>query len=160
VIGIGNKLAVMNGEDLKHFKTETVGHWIIMGRKTVESLPKKLPNRTVICISSDPDYANEKCDHVCTSIVDVFMFLESKLVAEAFVCGGETIYEMFAPYVTEVILTSFDTSVYDVDMKKQSQFKFVPYALMDAMSSMRVVNTKEIVHGQVIYYKQWQKHPE
>ena len=56
VIGLDNKLPLHIPEDLKHFKTITNGHPVIMGRKTFESIGKALPNRTNIVITRQKNY--------------------------------------------------------------------------------------------------------
>lgn len=60
-IGKDNDLLVYNKDDLKYFKQLTERHTVIMGRKTLESLPAKkaLPNRTNIVLSRDPNYKAE-----------------------------------------------------------------------------------------------------
>jgi len=59
VIGRNNSLPWRLSEDLKYFKRTTMGHPIIMGRKTWESIGRPLPGRTNIVISSQPDYIAE-----------------------------------------------------------------------------------------------------
>ena len=56
VIGKENKLIWHLSDDLKHFKNLTKDHHVIMGRKTFESMPKALPNRTNIVITRNSDY--------------------------------------------------------------------------------------------------------
>ena len=59
VIGKDNKLIWHLSDDLKHFKDLTKGHFVIMGRKTFESMPKALPNRTNVVITRKLDYKAE-----------------------------------------------------------------------------------------------------
>ena len=66
-IGKDNQLLWYISEDLKRFKALTSGHAIIMGRKTFESLPKALPNRTNIVITRKRDYSAPGV-HVCHSL--------------------------------------------------------------------------------------------
>ncbi|MGB9093470.1 MAG: dihydrofolate reductase, partial [Gallionella sp.] len=56
VIGIDNKLPWHLPADLKHFKALTMGHHIVMGRKTWESIGKPLPGRTSVVVTRNPDY--------------------------------------------------------------------------------------------------------
>ncbi len=56
VIGIDNRLPWRLPEDLAHFKALTLGHPILMGRKTFESLGRPLPGRTNVVITRNPDY--------------------------------------------------------------------------------------------------------
>lgn len=60
-IGIANTLPWHLPEDLKHFKTLTMGHHIVMGRKTFESIGRPLPGRTTVIVSRDPNYQVEGC---------------------------------------------------------------------------------------------------
>lgn len=60
-LGKNNDLIWHLPADLKRFKKVTLGHHVIMGRKTFESLRKPLPNRTTIIISRNPDYHVEGC---------------------------------------------------------------------------------------------------
>lgn len=60
-LGKNNDLIWHLPADLKRFKKVTLGHHVIMGRKTFESLGKPLPNRTTIIISRNPDYHVEGC---------------------------------------------------------------------------------------------------
>ena len=59
VIGINNQLPWRLPEDLKYFKTVTMNKPIVMGRKTFESMPKALPNRTNVIITRKTDYKAE-----------------------------------------------------------------------------------------------------
>ena len=60
-LGKNNKLLWHLPDDFKHFKTLTSGHYIIMGRKTFESFPKPLPNRTHIIITRQKKYKVNNC---------------------------------------------------------------------------------------------------
>lgn len=91
VIGKDGTLPWRLPEDLKRFKALTLGHPIIMGRKTWESLGKPLPGRTNIVISRDPGYAAAGAIVVAS--------LDAALAAcadadEAFVIGGAEIYAL------------------------------------------------------------------
>ena len=57
-IGLKNKLLVSIPEDMKFFRTETTGKVVVMGRKTLETFPNKMPlkNRTNIVLTANPDY--------------------------------------------------------------------------------------------------------
>ena len=156
LLGSDNDLIVRtNREDFAHFKSETEGHYVIMGRKTVESLPKKLPNRKVVCITSDEKYENDKCDYVCNGVIQCMILLEELECKIAYVAGGELIYDQFSPFVDQIIITQFDTKHYDYNVDDSKEIKFVPYSMTDAMLNMRVVQTKDIEHGQIIYYQRW-----
>lgn len=89
-IGINNQIPWHLSADLKKFKKITMGHPIIMGRKTFESIGRPLPGRKNIVISRDPHYQQQGCM--------VFDNLDSALQScttsdEVFVIGGATLYE-------------------------------------------------------------------
>lgn len=91
--------------DLKFFKEITSGHIILMGRKTFESLPKMLPNRHHIVLSSNNDFPSE---------VEVFKSIDNvndkykKIDEEIFVIGGGAIYDLFLKYCDKLYLTEID----------------------------------------------------
>ena len=66
VIGRGNQLPWRLPADLRHFKLLTMGHSILMGRKTYESIGKALPGRTNIVLSRSPDFSPKDCSVVST----------------------------------------------------------------------------------------------
>jgi dihydrofolate reductase len=104
VIGIDNQLIWHLGDDLKRFKKLTSGHHIIMGRKTFESFPKPLPNRTHIVITRQKDYKAPK------GVIVVHTMKEAVSVAsltdkEPYIIGGGEIYKQAMPYATKIELT-------------------------------------------------------
>ena len=111
VIGNNNQLLWHVPEDLKRFKTLTLGHPIIMGRKTFESiikiLGKPLPGRTNIVVTRDPDYKYDGVKSV-TSLEEAFQVAEKENSTEIHIGGGEEIYRQALPYVDRLHLTFFD----------------------------------------------------
>jgi dihydrofolate reductase len=89
-IGKDNKLLWHISEDLKHFKSITNGHPVIMGRKTFESIEKALPGRTNIIISRNPQFTVEGCQVV--SSLDKAIALASEIDENLFIIGGATVY--------------------------------------------------------------------
>lgn len=90
-LGKDNDLIWHLPDDFKRFKELTSGHKIIMGRKTLESFPKPLPNRTHIAITRDEDYAPKFPCTIVHSMGDAMA-----LVGEdetAFIIGGGNIYK-------------------------------------------------------------------
>lgn len=95
-------------EDLKHFRRVTMGHAIIMGRKTHESIGRALPRRRNIVITRQRDAAFEGCD-VAHSIEDAIAMARAGGDDEPRIVGGGVIYELALPlatklYVSEVAL--------------------------------------------------------
>ncbi len=90
-IGINNKLPWNVSEDLKHFKALTMGHHIIMGRKTWESIGKSLPGRTSIVISHNAAYDAPEA-MVVSSIDQALEIAEKAGESEVFIIGGGKIF--------------------------------------------------------------------
>lgn len=101
-LGKDNGLLWHLSDDFKRFKAITTGHYIIMGRKTFESFPKPLPNRTHVIITRQAHYTAEGC-----IIVDS---LEKAIAQvppneEAFIIGGGEIYKQAMPFADKIELT-------------------------------------------------------
>jgi dihydrofolate reductase len=73
------------------FKTHTMGHHMIMGRRTYESIGKLLPGRTTIVVTRNREYQAEGC-LVTHSVSEALELAESRGESEAFICGGNEIY--------------------------------------------------------------------
>ncbi|WP_430410125.1 dihydrofolate reductase [Kordia sp.] len=104
IIGKDNELIWHLSNDLKRFKELTSGHHIIMGRKTFESFPKPLPNRTHIVITRQKDYQVPKGVIVVNSIQDA-VHIATTNDAQPFVIGGGEIYRQALPFATKIELT-------------------------------------------------------
>lgn len=92
--------------DLKHFKEITLGHHMLMGRKTFETIGKALPGRTNIVLSSDASIKAPDI-YVFKTIDEAIEFAEKRNETELMIIGGGKIYEQFLPiadklYITEV----------------------------------------------------------
>ena len=88
--------------DFKRFKSITSNHYIIMGRKTFESFPKPLPNRTHVIITKQKDYTYKNCI-VVSSIDEAIEQVKGQ--EKAYVIGGGEIYKQFMPFVDQIELT-------------------------------------------------------
>jgi dihydrofolate reductase len=102
VIGINNTLPWHLPEDLKHFKALTMGHHIIMGRKTYESIGRPLPGRTTVIVTRDPHYRVDGCltAHSLREAIDLCGGDE-----EVFFVGGADLYAQALPLADRVYLT-------------------------------------------------------
>ena len=114
--GIGNKgqlLCHLSG-DLKYFKQTTLGHTVIMGRATLESLPGKrgLPGRRNIVLTSQPDFEAERVDAVCHNLEELRAAVKDD--PDAFVIGGAEVYEQLLPWCDTVYVTKIDYA-YEAD---------------------------------------------
>ena len=123
-LGKDNNLLWHLPEDFKRFKQITTGHYIIMGRKTFESFPKPLPNRTHIIITRQSEYIAQGCI-VVNSLEDAVKSAPKN--EEVFIIGGAQIYEQSLQFADKIDLTrvhakldadaffpDFDTSEWDL----------------------------------------------
>ncbi len=110
-LGKGNNLIWHFKEDMKFFKETTMGKSVIMGRKTFESLPKALPGRQNIVITSDNNYKADGAQ--CVSSVE-----EALKIAqgdEAFIIGGGRVYTETLPLCDKLFLTEIDAGCNSAD---------------------------------------------
>jgi len=101
-LGKNNELVWHLPNDFKRFKNLTSGHRIIMGRKTFESFPKPLPNRTHIVISRQEDYNPKGCI-VVNSMEKALEICPKNEIA--FIIGGGEIYKLGIPFSDKIELT-------------------------------------------------------
>lgn len=126
IIGKDNKLIWRLSDDLKHFKELTKGHFVIMGRKTFESMPKALPNRTNVIITRKTDYKAENAI-VVNSLEKALKVAESD--NQPFVIGGGEIYKLSMEIADRIELTRVhtsiegDTSFPEIDLEKWQEVK-------------------------------------
>ena len=102
VIGFNNKLIWNIPNDLKRFKELTLGHSVIMGRKTFESLPNPLPKRRNIIITKNKDYSRDGIE-VTSNIEDAIDLCKSD--SQPFIIGGGEIYSQTIEIVDKIELT-------------------------------------------------------
>ncbi|MCP9198559.1 dihydrofolate reductase [Gramella sp. GC03-9] len=101
-LGKDNDLVWHLPDDFKRFKRLTSGHHILMGRKTFESFPKLLPDRTHVIITRKENY-NPEDTLVVHSLEEAIRV--SKLDDQPFIIGGGEIYEMGMEYADRIELT-------------------------------------------------------
>lgn len=149
VIGRDNALPWRLKADLAHFKAATLGHAILMGRKTWESLPRALPGRRHLVVTRDSSYQ--------ALGAEVFASPQTAIDAAAggeklFVIGGAEIYQQLMPVAQQLMLTEvhadivgdayfppIDTRLYEesgreshpADADNQYAFDFVKYCRRD-----------------------------
>ena len=108
-LGKDNDLVWHLPDDFKRFKALTSGHYIIMGRKTFESFPKPLPNRTHVIITRQNDYeAPEGCIVVNSLKKAIEVCPENE---EVFIIGGGQIYKQSIEIADKIELTRVHTIV-------------------------------------------------
>ena len=121
VIGKENQLIWHLPADLKHFKQLTMGHPILMGRKTFESIGKPLPGRTSFVITRQEDYKAEGC--IVVHSVKAAIELAKQLDDTVCVIGGAEIYRQALPMVDTIELTkihhTFDGDTFFPEIKEE-----------------------------------------
>lgn len=125
IIGIENRLPWRLGTDLKNFKSLTLDHAIIMGRKTFDSLGRPLPRRVNIVLSREPlpDTENVKWarnPETALLLADFYSICMNK--KQFFVIGGENIYGIFDKYINKIFLTDVNTGPINGDAKFDYDF--------------------------------------
>ena len=108
VIGRDNQLPWRLSADLKHFKSLTMGHHLIMGRKTWQSIGRALPGRTTVVVTRDPDFKAEDA-LVAQSIESAILLSQGD--KEIFLCGGEEIYKQVLHRADRMYLTRVHAEV-------------------------------------------------
>jgi len=106
-LGKNNDLLWHLPNDFKRFKTLTTGHHIIMGRKTFESLPNLLPNRTHIVITRNTNYKQEGV-LVASSLNEALLLCQND--PQPFIIGGGEIYSLGLMVADKIELTHVDAS--------------------------------------------------
>ena len=108
VIGKGNQIPWHISEDLKRFKALTMGHPVVMGRKTFQSIGRPLPGRDNIVITRSPEFAAPGCRPV-HSLAEALTAAQG--AAEVFVIGGAEIYALALPLADRLQLTEVDAAI-------------------------------------------------
>ncbi len=103
LIGNGNSLPWHFEEDLQYFKEKTMGKFVLMGKKTYEFLPGKLPGRKIIVLSREKDSFLEEVD-VANSIDEALSLASGQVM----VAGGRSVYEQFLKIADRIYLTRID----------------------------------------------------
>lgn len=114
-IGKDGRLLVNIPADRQLFVKETTGKVVVMGRKTLESLPggQPLGKRENIVLSKDPGY-RVKGAKVCNSVDEALELLADRNPDDVYIIGGQSIYEQFLPYCDTAHVTFVDYT-YDAD---------------------------------------------
>ena len=108
VIGAQGDLPWRLPDDLRRFKTVTMGKPIVMGRKTWESIGRALPGRQNIVITRQQDFAAEGCDVVQSTDAAIAVAGD---VSEIMVIGGSEVYTLFLPVAQRLYLTRVHADV-------------------------------------------------
>ncbi|MDR1465899.1 MAG: dihydrofolate reductase [Oscillospiraceae bacterium] len=106
-LGYRGKLLFDLPADRRRFRNLTMGHTILMGRKTFESLPGRLPGRRHIVLSRDPRFAPPDVE-VCRSKAEALALAKAYPAGDVFVIGGAEIYRQFLEECGAALMTQVD----------------------------------------------------
>ena len=142
---IGNQGGLLTSipDDLRFFRQTTRDNVVIMGRKTVESLPggRPLPNRVTILVTRDPGYKME--DVLVAHSVEEAVEMAERFKTDIFVAGGAEIYEQLLDRCDEAYVTYIDYS-YQADKHMPNLDKRPEWVL--------VAESEEQTHFDIVYY--------
>ena len=108
IIGTGGTMPWHITEDFAHFKAVTLGHSVVMGRKTYESIGRPLPRRRNIVITRNTDLRIEGCEMAPSLEAAIEMCAGEE---EVFVIGGGEIYRQAMPLAHKLYITHVGVSV-------------------------------------------------
>ena len=136
-IGKDNDLLCHLPGDLKYFKERTTGKTVVMGRKTLESLPggKPLPKRTNIVLTRDESFEKEGC----VIIHSIEELLEKYGQEDLMVMGGAEIYTKLLPYCDTCYITEID--------KEFEADKYIPNVSADPSFQKAWESDEQIENG-------------
>jgi len=108
-IGNKNELLIRIPNDHKHFREETTGKVVVLGRKTLETFPQGLPlkNRTNIILSKDKNY-KVKDAIVVHSVEELLEELKNYDEEDVYIIGGDSVYRQMLPYCNVAHVTKID----------------------------------------------------
>ena len=108
-IGNKDKLLISIPNDQKHFREETTGKVVVLGRKTLQTFPQGLPlkNRTNIILSKNPGYTVKDAT-VVHSLEELLEELKKYNTEDVYVIGGESVYRLLLPYCDTAHVTKID----------------------------------------------------
>jgi dihydrofolate reductase len=152
VIGRAGQLPWKLSADLQRFKRLTMGHTIIMGRRTWESIGRPLPGRRTVVVSRQPNYRiDQAAVEVVSNLEQAVKAAEAASDDEAFIVGGAELYRAGLPvanrlYYTRVAtVTEGDTFFPEVDW---SQWKLIESSLHGADEKNEFASTFEVYERQ------------
>lgn len=108
VIGNDGQIPWHVPEDLQLFRRKTLGHCVVMGRKTYQSLPiKPLAQRENIIFSNQTKFHAPDCE-VSSQRIPILRRFAKNPIDKCFIIGGESIYRLFLPWVSKIHLSLID----------------------------------------------------
>lgn len=152
VIGAGGHIPWYIPADLQYFKDTTVGHAVIMGRKTYDSIVKRLgrplPDRKNIVVTRDRNFSADGVI-VAHSLEDAVRMTDTN--EEVFVIGGEQIYKLALPYTDRLYVTEVEADIASGD----TFFPDIDKSVWHEVARTRFEKTgkNEYNHSFVVYDK-------
>lgn len=111
VIGRQGRLPWHLSGDLKRFKQLTMGHTMIMGRRTFESIGRALPGRRTIVVTRQSDYSVPEGVQIATSLDEALRIAAATGESDAFVVGGAELYREALPHTDRLFFTEVAADV-------------------------------------------------
>ena len=145
VIGINNTLPWHLPEDLKRFRSFTMGHHIIMGRKTYESLGRLLPGRTTIIVTRNTSYQVTGA-LVAHSLQAAILLAADD--AEPFLIGGAQLYKEGLAFATKLYITEVQTKV-----AGDAFFETVELKIWQLASNQGYISINGLAYSDQIYLR-------
>jgi dihydrofolate reductase len=145
VIGVNNTLPWHLPEDLKRFKALTMGHHIVMGRKTYDSLGRLLPGRTTVIVTRNKNY------HVEGALIAHSLQEALSQCAdddEVFLIGGAELYQAGLTLADKLYITEID-----LEVEGDAHFPPIPYAEFKEVAREAHVSEKGMKFNYVIYQR-------
>lgn len=152
VIGNNNQLPWHLPQDLKYFKSVTLGKPVIMGRKTYESIGRPLPGRTNIVVTRSADWSAADGVVIVNSLEQALdearkaITASATSVTEAMIIGGAEIYRSALPLVDRVYLTQVD-----IEIDGDAFFPALPDAEWQLTSTIPGDQQATLAHHFLVY---------
>ena len=135
-IGANNKLLWSIPEDLRFFKESTIGHVVLMGRKTYESLPKQLEKRITLVVSRE-DYADEEKEFALTwGLDDSVVYSNNLNNNKFFIAGGGQLYKSTLDVADELWITQVEKEYPEADTNYNIPLNFEMYSESEPISCL------------------------
>lgn len=145
VIGINNTLPWHLPEDLKRFRALTMGHHIIMGRKTYDSLGRLLPGRTTVIVTRNREYQVEGA-LIAHSLQDAIALCKND--DEVFLIGGAELYQAGLALADKLYITEID-----LDVTGDAHFPQIPHSQWQQVAREAHISEKGLKFNYVTYQR-------
>lgn len=152
IIGADGKIPWKLPEDMKRFKQMTMGHHLIMGRTTYESIGRPLPGRTTIVLSRGRNGLSKEYPKdvvLAGSLNEALTMLEND--DEVFICGGASVYKEAMPLCDRLYLT-----VIERDFEGDTRFEYNPLSA-HGRPWRQVVGERSNFEGMSYRFENWER---